>query len=81
VEETLVEPTEDGAASRLLKPLAKGTTGLYSGYLLATYCPPKTPADELHTGTLWLIYGLIAMTSPIGLWLGRHWVRRGLHHR
>ena len=50
MEETLVEPTEDGAASRLLKPLAKGTTGLYSGYLLATYCPPKTPAGELHTG-------------------------------
>lgn len=58
--------------------LAKGTTGLYSGYLLATYCPPTTPADELHTGTLWLIYGLIAMTSPIGLWLARGWVQRGL---
>ena len=61
--------------------LAKGTTGLYSGYLLATYCPPDTPPSQMHTGTLWLIYGLIAMTSPIGLWLGRHWVRKGLRER
>lgn len=59
--------------------LAKGTTGLYSGYLLATYCPGKTPVAQLHTGTLWLIYGLIAMSSPIGLWLARSWVMRGLH--
>jgi proton-dependent oligopeptide transporter, POT family len=59
--------------------LAKGTTGLYSGYLLATYCPPDTPPDQLHTGALWLVYGLIAMTSPIGLWLARGWVQRGLH--
>jgi MFS family permease len=58
--------------------LAKGTTGLYSGYLLATFCPPNTPVSQMHTGTLWLIYGLIAMTSPIGLWLARGWVQRGL---
>ena len=59
--------------------LAKGTTGLYSGYLMAAYCPPNRPPEQLHTGTLWLIYGSIAMTSPIGLWLARNWVRRGLH--
>jgi MFS family permease len=59
--------------------LAKGTTGLYSGYLLATFCPPNTPANQMHTGTLWLIYASIAMTSPIGLWLARNWVQRGLH--
>jgi MFS family permease len=59
--------------------LAKGTTGLYSGYLLATYCPPGTPPDQTHTGMLWLIYGSIAVTSPIGLWLARNWVRQGLH--
>jgi proton-dependent oligopeptide transporter, POT family len=61
--------------------LAKGTTGLYSGYLLATYCPSDTPPDQLHTGTLWLIYATIAMTSPIGLWLARGWVRSGLQHK
>jgi dipeptide/tripeptide permease len=59
--------------------LAKGTTGLYSGYLLATYCPKDLPPEQLHTGTLWIIYACIAMTSPIGLWLGRNWVQRGLH--
>jgi proton-dependent oligopeptide transporter, POT family len=58
--------------------LAKGTTGLYSGYLLATYCPKDVPREQLHTGTLWFIYACIAMSSPIGLWLGRKWVRRGL---
>jgi hypothetical protein len=27
---------------------------------------------------MWLIYGCIAMTSPIGLWLARKWVMAGL---
>lgn len=58
--------------------LAKGTTGFYSGWILATYCPEKTPPAELHTSTMWLIYGCIAMTSPIGLWLARKWVMAGL---
>jgi len=58
--------------------LAKGTTGLYSGYLLGTLCPKDVPPEQLHTGTLWIIYACIAMTSPIGLWLGRNWVHRGL---
>lgn len=59
--------------------LAKGTTGFYSGFMLAKFCPPNTPAAELHTGTLWLCYGLIAMLSPVGLWLARKWVMAGLH--
>jgi MFS family permease len=58
--------------------LAKGTTGFYSGYMLATYVPAATPPAELETGTLWFIYGCIAMLSPIGLWLARHWVLAGL---
>jgi len=59
--------------------LAKGTTGFYSGVLLATYVPANTPPEQLQTGTLWFIYGCIAMTSPIGLWLARKWVMAGLH--
>jgi dipeptide/tripeptide permease len=59
--------------------LAKGTTGLYSGILLARYCPADTPPDQLHTGTLWFIYGCLAMTTPIGLWFARKWVMSGLH--
>jgi hypothetical protein len=59
--------------------LAKGTTGLYSGMMLATYVPAHTPQPELQTGTLWFIYGCIAMLSPLGLWLARRWVMAGLH--
>ena len=59
--------------------LAKGTTGFYSGILLASYCPPNTPpAEQLHTGMLWFIYGYIAMSTPLGLWLARKWVMSGL---
>jgi len=60
--------------------LAKGTTGFYSGWMLATYCPDKTPLADLHTGTMWFVYSCIAMLSPIGLWLARKWVMAGMHH-
>jgi hypothetical protein len=30
---------------------------------------------------MWLTYGGIALTSPIGLWLARDWVRKGLQTR
>ena len=59
--------------------LAKGTTGFYSGSMPATFCPADTPKDELHTGTMWFIYGCIALASPVGLWLVRKWVMAGLH--
>jgi proton-dependent oligopeptide transporter, POT family len=59
--------------------LAKGTTGFYSGYMLATYCPEGVPPAQLHTGTMWFVYACIAMLSPIGLWLARKWVMAGLH--
>lgn len=51
--------------------LAKATTGLYSGAMLARFCPESGPKD---TETLWLVYGLVAMASPVGLLLGRRWV-------
>ncbi len=54
--------------------MAKFTTGLYSGYFLGRYCPEQGPQD---TSTMWLVYGVIALTSPIGLLLGRRWVMRG----
>jgi hypothetical protein len=59
--------------------LAKGTTGFYSGVLLATYVPANVPREQMQSGTLWLIYGCIAMLSPIGLFLARKWVMAGLH--
>lgn len=57
--------------------LAKGTTGFYSGRMLAEFCPDKVPVEQLQTGKLWLIYGCIAMLSPLGLWFARHWVMWG----
>lgn len=57
--------------------LAKGTTGFYSGLMLQNYCPADVPAEQLQTGTLWFVYGCIAMISPIGLVLARRWVMGG----
>ena len=51
--------------------LTKLLTSLYSGYMLSKYCPEQGPKD---TATLWLLYGLIAMVSPICLFLARKWV-------
>lgn len=58
--------------------LAKGTTGLYAGWLLGKYCPTNTPPELLHTQTLWLIYTFVALITPIGLILVRKWVMAGL---
>ena len=60
--------------------LAKGTTGFYSGWLLASYVPKDAPPESMHSGTLWFIYGCIAMLSPVGLWMARKWVMAGLKH-
>ena len=51
--------------------LAKFTTGLYSGFMLDWFIPKGgTPNSE----TLWLIYGFIALLTPIGLVLARRWL-------
>ena len=55
--------------------LTKVITGLYSGYVLSRYCPMVGPQD---TQTMWLLYAIIAMVSPVALWLARGWMMRGL---
>jgi MFS family permease len=55
--------------------LVKAMAGLYTGRMMATYCPAEGPQN---TETMWLIYGLIAMLSPIGLILASKWVQKGL---
>ncbi|MBN2610575.1 MAG: MFS transporter [Bacteroidales bacterium] len=57
--------------------LTKVLTSLYSGWFLMRYCPDNTPVSELNTETLWLIYGLIAVSSPIALFLARKWMLKG----
>jgi MFS family permease len=44
--------------------LAKVLVGTVSGALLARYCPET---GERHSGTMWLVVGLIASVAPVGL--------------
>lgn len=55
--------------------LAKATTGFYSGLMIQRFIPEHGPQDS---GTLWLVYAGFAMISPVGLFLARRWVQRGV---
>jgi POT family proton-dependent oligopeptide transporter len=56
--------------------LTKIITSLYSGWFLMRYCPEGVPPSEMHTETLWFIYGLIAIATPIGLLFARPWMMK-----
>jgi hypothetical protein len=43
--------------------------------MMDIYCPAE---GALNTETMWLIYGLVAMVSPIALVLAGKWVQKGL---
>ena len=51
--------------------LTKALTSLYSGWFLSRYVPDK---GAVHSETMWLIYGLIALSSCVMLVLGKRWV-------
>lgn len=57
--------------------LTKVITAIYSGWFLMNYCPEDTPIANLNTESMWFIYGLIAIISPIGLILARKWMLKG----
>jgi proton-dependent oligopeptide transporter, POT family len=57
--------------------LTKVVTSLYSGWFLMHYCPAGVPPEQMNTETMWFIYGLIAIISPIGLILARPWMKKG----
>jgi hypothetical protein len=57
--------------------LTKVITSLYSGWFLMNYCPANTPPAEMDTQMMWLIYGFIAIVSPVGLWLAKGWMKKG----
>ena len=57
--------------------LTKVVTSLYSGWFLMHYCPADTPPQAMNTQYMWLIYGFIAIISPIGLILARSWMVKG----
>ena len=58
--------------------LTKVITGLYSGYFLTQYCPMVGPQD---TQTMWLFYALIAMISPVALWMARGWMSKAVGNK
>ena len=57
--------------------LTKVVTSLYAGWFLMHYCPAGVLPLQTHTETMWFIYGLIAILSPIGLYLARAWMMKG----
>ena len=57
--------------------LTKVITGFYSGWFLMHFVPLNTPPSEMNSQMMWFIYGLIAITSPIGLILAKNWMMKG----
>ncbi len=57
--------------------LTKVITAMYAGWFLMKYCPEGVPPSQMNTETMWFIYGLIAMVSPLGLWLAKKWMIKG----
>ena len=58
--------------------MIKFMAGWYTGRMMERYCPAE---GALNTETMWLIYGLVAVTSPILLISAKNWVLRGLEER
>jgi MFS family permease len=57
--------------------LTKVVTSLYSGWFLMHYASEGALPSQMNTETMWLIYGFIAILSPIGLVLARKWMMKG----
>ncbi|NUM70109.1 MAG: MFS transporter [Ignavibacteriaceae bacterium] len=57
--------------------LTKIVTSLYSGWFLMNYAPEGVPPSQMNTETMWLIYGFIAIISPVGLLLAKPWMIKG----
>lgn len=47
---------------------------LYSGQWMERYCPAEGAKD---TGTMWFLFGLIAVSTPVILWIMRPWMMKG----
>jgi MFS family permease len=58
--------------------LTKFVTGLYSGYFVATYIPQPETGLPINSEFVWLVYGVIAMISPVALILARKWMMAGM---
>jgi POT family proton-dependent oligopeptide transporter len=58
--------------------LAKTITSTFSGKMLDIFVPTTGPQSP---GTMWLIYGLVALISPAGLILARRWLLAAVHNK
>lgn len=61
--------------------LTKVVTGFYSGWFLEQYCPLGVDPAQMNTETMWLIYGIIAMMSSVGLILAKSWMVKGFKEK
>ena len=58
--------------------LTKIITAMYSGWFLMKYCPEGVAPEMMNTERMWLIYGFIAIITPITLILAKKWMGKGL---
>jgi proton-dependent oligopeptide transporter, POT family len=58
--------------------MTKFITASYSGWFLMRYCPAE---GTLNTKTMWLIYGCIAMMTPVLLILAKGWIGKSMQKR
>ena len=56
--------------------LTKVVTSIYSGWFLMNYCPEDTLPANMNTEMMWLIYGFIAIITPIGLIVAKKWMMK-----
>ncbi|MBF0207231.1 MAG: MFS transporter [Oligoflexia bacterium] len=56
--------------------LTKLITSTFSGYFVATYLPKAETGLPVRPQMMWLIYGLIAMITPIGLMAAKKWMKQ-----
>lgn len=57
--------------------LTKVLTSLYSGAFLMEYVPEGVRPSMINPELMWLIYGAVSISSPIGLILARKWMLKG----
>ncbi|KAK9839721.1 hypothetical protein WJX84_010963 [Apatococcus fuscideae] len=79
-----------GSAASAPLFLAKLPTGALSGFLLGKYCadnhkceahPTSPPVDiPCHASTIWLIIGLLTLSSPFCILLTQRWIRPAQQH-
>jgi dipeptide/tripeptide permease len=61
--------------------MTKMITSFYSGWFLTQYCSADLPPDQLNTETMWFIYALIAMVTPVALLLAKNWMGKDMADR